>query len=76
MALTNEQKQQILSSLINSIDGDVYRQQVELEALTSEEAAVGDDQKPGVQQAIANTEANLARLQARQSTWQRLYDAL
>lgn len=77
MALTTDQKKAMLQQLLDSVDSDLYRQQLEADAYQAELDVVTDDnQKAATQANLDNINATIARLQARQSTWQSALTAL
>ena len=77
MALDNEAKKTMLQQMLDSAEMDLFRQQVELDALNAEAEVVTDEnQKAAVQVGIEQTQQALAKINARRDSWQKAYDAL
>jgi hypothetical protein len=76
MALAKEQKRDLLDGMLMAVEQDLFRQQLEVDALQAELSVADENQKPATQAALDNTNANISRLKARQGAWKAHLDKL
>lgn len=77
MALTTDQKKAMLQQMLDSVENDIFRQQLEVDALQAELDVVTDEnQKAATQAGLDNINSTIARLQARKTAWEEQLTAL
>lgn len=76
MALTKDVQIELLKNLVEQVEQDIFRQELERDAQKAELDIASEAHKPAVQANLDNTEMNLTRLNARLQAWQTHLDKL